>query len=73
MSPDEAHEAAIEHVLWAAEQGLTPGDVLAAIGVSWPNATVSTETVVLALAITWRRMRELERLRDYGTYQLRIA
>lgn len=61
--PDDADAVAIEHVIWAAGEGLRPVDVLAAIGVFWAPAAPTWDDVQLALRIAWRRLREIERAR----------
>jgi hypothetical protein len=48
---------AVEHLLWAADHGQSPGDVLDSIGVNWPNAHVRTDDVLIALAIRWQHLQ----------------
>lgn len=62
-SPDgprrsKAIDVAVEHVLWAAAQDFTPGEVLTAIGVDWSNLSVTSETVIAALALVWRKLKK---------------
>lgn len=53
----EATGIAIEHVLWAAEKGLTPRQVLADAGIEWPRrSSPSWHDCVHGLAVAWRRL-----------------
>jgi hypothetical protein len=52
---DLSDEIALEHVLWAAEDGQHPAVILQALGVPMPVA--SWETVLLALRIKWRQLQ----------------
>jgi hypothetical protein len=60
MTPDpvDADVVAIEHLLWAREQGCSPADVLASVGVGWPcRRPPSWDDAQFVLAIRWRRLR----------------
>jgi hypothetical protein len=56
--PVDADAIAIEHLLWAREQGCSPADVLASVGVGWPcRRPPRWDDAQFALAIRWRRLR----------------
>jgi hypothetical protein len=60
MTPDlvDADAIAIEHLLWAREQGCSPAEVLASVGVGRPcRRPPSWHDVQFVLAIHWRRLR----------------
>jgi hypothetical protein len=53
----DADVVAIEHLLWAREQGCSPADVLASVGVGWPcRRPPSWGDAQFVLAIRWRRL-----------------
>ncbi len=53
----EAQRIAIEHVLWAAGQRLSPRTVLLSVGIDWPLRSEPTwHDAARALAIAWRRL-----------------
>lgn len=53
----DADAIAIEHLLWAREQGCSPADVLASVGVGWPCRREATwHDAQFVLAIRWRRL-----------------
>jgi hypothetical protein len=64
----DADAIAIEHLLWAREQGCSPNDVLTSVGVGWPCRRPPTwHDAQFVLAILWRRLRrrrELLSIRD---------
>ncbi len=61
----EAQTLAIEHVLWATGQQMTPRQVLDSVGIRWPDhREPDWHDCVHGLAVAWRKLRQAERLRE---------
>lgn len=62
MSLSKAHldissQIAVEHLVWAAERGMTPRDVIEAVGRRWPGlAEPNWDDAKLVLTIKWRSL-----------------
>ncbi len=54
---DPANGVGVEHVIWAAAAGLTPGDVLTGFKLPYPlNVGADWDFVRRSLACRWRRL-----------------
>ena len=55
-------DVAAQHILWCVEQGLTPNDAIAALGLRWAGAlTPSWNDVQQLVAEVWRPLPEADR------------
>jgi hypothetical protein len=55
--PEDAEAVAIEHCLWAAAHGLSPGDLLATFGQEMiESEAVHWQAVVEVIARVWRSL-----------------
>lgn len=53
-----SREIAAKHCVWAAEQGLTPREVMESVGWRWPHGLEPTwDDAVLAVSGAWVRLR----------------
>lgn len=53
----DADAIAIEHVLWVREQGCSPADVIASVGVAWHSPPPpSWNDAQFVLAIRWHQI-----------------
>lgn len=68
---DEADAVAIEHVLWAAGQGMSPASVLDSVGIVMPGA--SWDDAQMGLRLRWRAMQDAPRPRPRPHLRLVVA